>query len=813
MTIEVSGIRLPRSGATLSFESIREDYRIAYRSRRASIVGRREVLAGRAKFGVFGDGKELPGLAMAKAFREGDWRSGYYRDQTFLLASGMLTLQGFFGQLFGATDIAADPASGGRQMNNHFASRLLDDEGRFRPQINTKNSSSDVSCMAGWMPRLLGLAYASKLVRGNPQLQEAVRTYSENGNEVAFGSIGDASTSEGHFWETLNAAGVLQVPIMLTVYDDGFGISVPTALQTVKASISEALRGFVADDRPGIDLAVVNGWDYLSLCDAYLSMVERVRSDHRPGLLHVVELTQPLGHSTSGSHERYKSAERLSWEADHDGLARMRQWLLAESLFNESEIRALEAEETAAIEEERERVREELLRPIRQERSRLSTILHHATRGGDSPDIASFIEELDASPDPTARLLQEVAVRSMIALRDRPRGVRAELEAWIDTNAAAGRVRYQSHLYSHSTASPLFVPVVAPAYSSSSQSVDGRIVVQECFDANLARDPRIFIIGEDVGRLGDVNLVYEGLAARYGALRVTDTGIREATILGQAIGAALRGLRPVADIQYLDYFLFALQTASDDLASLHWRTRGGQAAPVIVRTKGHRLVGVWHAGSPIATVLHACRGMYLAVPRDMTRAAGFYNTLFRGDNPAIVIEVLRGYRLKEVLPDNVGDFCLPLGVPEVLRVGTDVTVVTYGACCAIAMEAAKDLEALDIDVEVIDVQTLAPFDLPGIVAKSVAKTSAVVFLDEDVPGGASAFMMQQCLEAQGAWCHLDAPPRTVTGSATRSAYGTDGEYFTKPGREDVITAVHALMHEREPNRFGALFADEERNRA
>ena len=553
---------------------------------------------------------------------------------------------------------------------------------------------------------------------------------------------------------------------------------------------------------------VVTGWDYLSLCDAYLSTVERVRRDHRPALLHVVELTQPLGHSTSGSHERYKSAERLSWEADHDGLLRMRQWILAEGIVSELEISACEAEASAAVEDERASSRDEVLSEVRRERSQLRDILNTTEGIGRSAAVTESLRDLDAESEPTSRLLQEVAVRSMIALHDRPQEVRDELQSWIDTKSEAGRKRYQSHLHSESMSSPLLVPAVAPEYSGSSPTVDGRVVLQQCFDANLARDSRIFIIGEDVGRLGDVNLVYEGLAAKYGDLRVTDTGIREATILGQAIGAALRGLRPVADIQYLDYLNFALQTASDDLASLHWRTRGGQAAPVIVRTKGHRFVGVWHAGSPIAAVLHACRGLYLAVPRDMTRAAGFYNTLFRGDNPAIVIEVLRGYRIKETLPDNVDEFCGALGVPEILRTGTDVTIVTYGACCAVAMDAARDLERLGIDIEVVDVQTLAPFDIEGRVASSIAKTSAVIFLDEDVPGGASAYMMQQVLEGQGAWSNLDGRPRTVTASATRSAYGTDGEYFTKPGREDVIGAVHALMHERDPKRFPRLFAGE-----
>jgi pyruvate/2-oxoglutarate/acetoin dehydrogenase E1 component/TPP-dependent pyruvate/acetoin dehydrogenase alpha subunit len=784
---------------------IRSDYRIAFRSRRASIVGRREVLAGRAKFGVFGDGKELPGLAMARAFHAGDWRSGYYRDQTLLLASSMLDLRGFFGQLYGASDIQVDPASGGRQMNNHFASRLLDDAGLPRRQVTVRNSSADISCMAGWMPRLLGLAYASKLYRQNPELRHAGRNFSDGGNEVAFGSIGDASTSEGLFWETINAAAVLQVPMMLTVYDDGYGISVPTSLQTVKGSISEALQGFVANEHPGLDVAVVQGWDYVALCDAYLTMVGRVRCAHSPALLHVVELTQPQGHSTSGSQERYKSAERIAWERDHDCLERMRRWLLDEHLADEGELTVIETEETALVELERERTWEQIYSPARGASRRLRSLVEHSREKAASAIVDQLAVELGGLTDPTERQLHELAIRALLALHDQPEAVRADLEGWARHHTAMGRDRYRSHLHSQSEQTPLRVPKVPPRYSASSPTVDGRVVLQKCFDANLARDSRIFVIGEDVGRLGDVNLVYEGLAARYGDLRVTDTGIREATILGQAIGAALRGLRPVADIQYLDYLLYALQIASDDLASLHWRTRGGQAAPVVIRTKGHRFVGVWHAGSPMATVLHSCRGIYLAVPRDMTRAAGFYNTFFRGDNPAIVIEVLRGYRLKETLPDNVGTFCLPLGQPEVLREGTDVTVVTYGACCAIALDAATDLAQIGIEVEVIDIQTLSPFDVDGRIAASIAKTSAVVFLDEDVPGGASAYMMQQTLEEHGAWEYLDGTPRTVTASPTRSAYGTDGEYFTKPGREDVVTAVYGLMNERAPVQFPAHF--------
>src|SRR5919204_187068 len=666
---------LRNSKFTLSAEAVIADYRLAYSSRRASVIGRAEVLRGNATFGIFGDGKEVANIAMAKAFRPGDWRAGYYRDQTFMWATRMSNVREFFAQLYGNASLEADPASGGRQMGNHFATRFLDDAGAFLRTVDMPNSSADVSNVAGWMPRLVGLAYASKLYRLNPQLKQARDGFSVDGNEVAFGTIGDAATSEGIFWEAMNAAGVLQVPMAMSVWDDGYGISVPISAETTKASISDVMRGFAPDDRPGIDIYVARGWDYPGLVDTYVTAVDKVRREHKAALIHVIEVTQPQGHSTSGSHERYKSRERLRFESEYDCVARMRDWIIESGVASES---------------------------------------------------------------------------------------------------------------------PLEVQAVPPVYSERSPTVDGRQVLVRNFDANFARDPRIFVIGEDVGKLGDVNLVFEGLQAKYGDLRLTDTGIREATILGQAIGAAMRGLRPICDIQYLDYFLYALETAADDLATLHWRTVGGQKAPVVIRTKGHRLVGIWHSGSPMSVVLNALRGIYVCVPRNMTQAAGFYNTLFRGDNPGIVIEVLNGYRLKERVPDNIGTFTVPLGVPEVLREGTDATVVTYGACCAIALDAAGALDELGVSCEVIDVQTLMPFDLPGVISRSVEKTHALICVDEDVPGGASAFMLQQVLEAQPGWWHLDAAPRTLAASPNRPAYGPDGDYFTKPNRETIVEAVYEV---------------------
>ena len=758
------------------------------------------MLRGNATFGIFGDGKEIAQLALAKVFRPGDWRSGYYRDQTFMWATRMSNIRAFFSQLYGNATLDADPASGGRQMGNHFATRFLDDKGEFLRSVEMPNSTADVSNVAGWMPRLVGLAYASKLYRENPQLKAAQDGFSVSGNEVAFGTIGDAATSEGPFWETVNAIGVLQVPVALSVWDDGYGISVPITAETTKASISDVLRGFIPDDRPGIDIHVVPGWDYPALVEAYVTGVERVRREHKPALFHITELTQPQGHSTSGSHERYKSKDRLRFEKEFDCIARMRDWIIESGIASESQIEGWEAADKEAVEAARDLAWEAFQTPIRDERDRLVAILERT----DSSEVAEVTSTLSEASKVTRAQVMSSASRALNELRGTDSPQRSELARFLEEYERENIERYNSHVYSRSEHSPLKVPVVPAEYSDKSPSVDGRQVLLRNFDANFARDPRLFVIGEDVGKLGDVNLVFEGLQAKYGELRVTDTGIREATILGQSIGSAMRGLRPICDIQYLDYFLYALQTASDDLASLHWRSVGGQKAPVVIRTKGHRLVGIWHSGSPMAVVLNALRGIYVAVPRNMTQAAGFYNTLFRGDNPGLVIEVLNGYRLKERVPDNVGEFTVPLGVPEVLRQGSDVTVVTYGACCAIALEAAAALQDLGITTEVIDVQTLNPFDLEHTIVRSVEKTHAVLFLDEDMPGGASAFMMQQVLEVQQGWWHLDSAPRTLAASPNRPAYGPDGDYFTKPNRESIVKAVYEMVRERQPWRLPPL---------
>ena len=791
---------LRNSKLSVAAETVVADYRLAYSSRRASIIGRAEVLRGNATFGIFGDGKEVAQLAMAKAFRPGDWRSGYYRDQTFMWATGMSNVREFFSQLYGNTDVHADPASGGRQMGNHFATRFVDDRGAFKPTVETPNSTADVSNVAGWMPRLLGLAYASKLYRNNPQLKAVQKGFSVSGNEVAFGTIGDAATSEGHFWETLNAAGVLQVPMALSVWDDGYGISVPISAETTKSSISDVLRGFIPDDRPGIDIYVVQGWDYPALVEAYQQGIERVRREQKPALFHITELTQPQGHSTSGSHERYKSKERLRFEVEYDCITRMRDWIIESGIAGDPQLEGWEAADKEAVEAARDLAWDAYQKPIRKERDRVVSILRRI----DTPKVAEIASTLNEANKVTRSAIIASASFALRTLRGTESPERTELVQFIEEYRRDNGERYNSHVYSTSAESPLKVPVVPAIYSEKSPTVDGRQVLLRNFDANFARDPRLFVIGEDVGRLGDVNLVFEGLQAKYGDLRLTDTGIRETTILGQAIGAAMRGLRPICDIQYLDYFLYALELASDDLASLHWRTAGGQKAPVVMRTKGHRLVGIWHAGSPMAVLINALQGIYIAVPRNMTQAAGFYNTLFRGDNPGVVIEVLNGYRLKERVPENIGEFTVPLGVPEVLRAGTDLTVVTYGACCGIALDAAKALDELGVSCEVIDVQTLNPFDVDHSIVRSLERTHAVLFLDEDMPGGASAFMMQQVLERQDGWWHLDSAPRTLAASPNRPAYGPDGDYFTKPNRETVVEAVYRLMRERRPEKYAPL---------
>jgi len=798
----------PQERVTFHFtrESIVRDYRIAYQSRQASLLGRKEVLTGKAKFGIFGDGKEVAQVALARAFRKGDFRSGYYRDQTLMFALGLLRIDEFFAQLYADSEPDRDPSSGGRQMNSHFASRLLTEDGKWKPLTDSFNSTADLSPTGAQMPRLVGLAYASRLYRHLEGL-EHLSGFSKHGDEIAFGTIGDASCAEGVFWESVNAAGALKAPMLLSIWDDGYGISVPTEFHITKGHLSSILRGFqrAPGDDEGFDLYTVKGWDYPALCETYLNAADVVRREHVPAIVHVAELTQPQGHSTSGSHERYKSEERLGWERDHDCLVRMREWMIEEKIAPHEELSRFEDEDRQLVEELQRRAWESCRRPVEDEKRvliQLTTALAEASV--HEAQIAGVLKRLGRLANPHRRDLLAAAQESLIHTRTEKSQIRDQLVEWRDEMEEAGYQRYGTYLHSESEASALAVEVVEAHFSDSSPLVNGFEVLNRCFDEALGRYPNLVAFGEDVGQLGDVNQGFMGLQEKYGDLRVSDTGIREATILGQAIGMALRGLRPLAEIQYLDYVLYALQIMSDDLATLHWRTRGGQKAPVIVRTRGHRLEGIWHSGSMISGILNLVRGMHVCVPRNMVQAAGMFNTLLRSDDPALLIEVLNGYRLKERLPDNIGEFTVPFGQPEVLREGRDVTLVTYGACCRLAIEAAEMLTQVGIDLEVIDVQTLDPFDLEGRVRVSLEKTNRIVFLDEDVPGGTTAYMMQKVLEAQGGFDWLDAPPRTLSAQAHRPAYGSDGDYFSKPNREQIFTTVYDLMHQSDPPRFPSL---------
>src|SRR5436309_2972749 len=745
----------------ISVAEVVADYRLAVRSRAASELSRREVLVGKAPFGISGEGKEIAQLAMAKAFRPGDWRSGYYRDQTFIFAVGLADLSQYFAQLYADPDVVRDPNSAGRQMLSHFATRILDERGEWKDLLVTGQSASELSPVGAQMPRSVGLAWASKLYRESRAARAVSRGFSRNGDEVCFATIGNAGTSEGAFWESLNAAGVLAIPLVISIWDDGYGISVPNALQTTKGSISAVLQGFQrTDGGGGIDLYTVKGHDYLACCDVYQVAVERSRHEHIPAVVHVTEMTQPQGHSTSGSHERYKSAERLRFETDFDPIRRMREWMLREELVDDDALSGYERADRREVERIRERAYEAYLAPIHADRGR-ALVAIDATQSESGVDLSPIAAELRSTDEPTRRLIAATARRALAAMRadmtaldetEQRRRTKSSipLAQFVESYRKQSDELFNSGLYSSSAASPLRVPQIAAAYPNDAATVDGRQVLVRCFDENLARDPRIVILGEDVGKLGDVNLVFEGLQPKHGADRIVDTGIREATILGQGVGAALRGLRPVVDIQYVDYLLYALEVAADDLATLRWRTGGGQQAPVIIRTKGHRLQGIWHTGSPMATIISSLRGLHVAVPRDMTRAAGLYNTLLRGDDPALLIEVLSGYRLKERLPENVGEFTIPLGVTETIRRGSDVTLVTYGALCRIAMEAATDLANVGIETEVVDVQTLLPFDRDHSIAESVEKTGALLAVDEDVPGGTSAYIVGEAVESLGA---------------------------------------------------------------
>jgi pyruvate/2-oxoglutarate/acetoin dehydrogenase E1 component/TPP-dependent pyruvate/acetoin dehydrogenase alpha subunit len=786
----------------LSREKILSDYRLACESRQASLLGRRDVMGGRAKFGIFGDGKELAQLAAARAFERGDFRSGYYRDQTFVAALGELRWTEFFAQLYAHTDLAADPNTAGRSMNGHYATRWLDEQGQWRNQTELYNSVCDIAPTAGQLPRALGLAYASKLFRTNPLLDN-LANFSRRGAEIVFGTIGDASTSQGMFWETMNAAGVLQVPLLMSVWDDGYGISVPVEFQTTKGSISKAMAGFQRDqDDKGFELFTVKGWDYVALLETYQQAAHICRSEHVPVLVHVQELTQPQGHSTSGSHERYKSKERLAWEAAHDCNRVFRQWILENGYATNNELEALEAEAKQAAKMARIGAWNAYQQSMKGDFDEAVDLLQQAARHNPkSAELMAIREELRNTVTPLRRDAVSAVRKAMRLLRTDHSNARQGMHAWLQRTSNENEDRFNSYLYSQSPESPMRVEGISAHYADDAPLLDGYLLMQHYFDSLFARDARLVALGEDVGQIGDVNQGFAGLQEKYGAIRITDTGIRETTIIGQGIGLAMRGLRPIVEIQYFDYTYYALATLADDLATLHYRTKGGQKAPLIVRTRGHRLEGIWHSGSPLGVMINSLRGMHVLVPRNMTQAVGFYNTLIRGDDPALLIESLNGYRLKERLPDNLDKFCVPLGVPEILCAGTDVTIVTYGSMCRIVVEAAGQLAQMGVSAEVIDVQTLLPFDVHHSIVNSIKKTNRVVFADEDVPGGASAYMMQQVLENQNAYQFLDSAPRTLTAKAHRPPYGSDGDYFAKPSVDDVIELVYALMSETDPARF------------
>ncbi len=792
--------------SNLTFEEFKsqvlQDYKIAFESRQASLVGRKEVLTGKAKFGIFGDGKELPQLAMAKAFKNGDFRSGYYRDQTFMMASGLLTVQEFFAQLYAHTDVNAEPASAGRMMNGHYGTRSLDENGEWKELKNLKNSSSDISPTAGQMLRLVGLAQASKYYRKNANLI-GENKFSNNGNEIAWGTIGNASCSEGHFFEAINAGGVLQIPMIVSVWDDMFGISVPAKYQTTKENISEILKGFQRNETgKGYEIFRVKGWDYVDLCRVYEKAAKIAREEHVPCLIHVMELTQPQGHSTSGSHERYKSKERLAWESEYDCLLKFKEWIETNNIANTSELDAIENEAKIHVNVSKKNAWENYLNPIKNEVVELTECLNDlATSSNKSTEISALSDELKRINEPIRKDISSSINKALRLSYNESSMARERLVSLKKKYKENNTDRYNSYLYSQSNQSALKADEIKPIFNDDSKVVNGFEIMTACFDAALARDPRVFAFGEDVGKIGDVNQGFSGLQDKYGESRVSDTGIRELTIIGQGIGAALRGLRPIAEIQYLDYLLYGLQPLSDDLATLQYRTKGGQKAPLIVRTRGHRLEGIWHSGSPMGMILNSLRGMHVCVPRNMTQAAGMYNTLLKSDEPALVIECLNGYRLKERLPENIGEFSVTLGNPEVLISGTDVTLITYGSCTRVAEEAIKQLTEVGISVELIDVQTLLPFDIKHSILDSVKKTNKVIFMDEDVQGGATGYMMQQVLEVQGAYQWLDYKPLTISAQPHRPAYGTDGDYYSKPNAENVFEVIVEMMSDYEPGYF------------
>ncbi|CAM4145300.1 thiamine pyrophosphate-dependent enzyme [Flavobacterium antarcticum] len=797
-----------QSQKEISFEDFKtevlNDYKIAITSRECSLLGRREVLTGKAKFGIFGDGKEVPQLAMAKAFKNGDFRSGYYRDQTFMMAIGAMNIQQFFAGLYGHTDLEHDPMSAGRQMGGHFATHSLNEDGSWKNLTQQKNSSADISPTAGQMPRLLGLAQASKIFRNVSGIHNKTN-FSINGNEIAWGTIGNASTSEGLFFETINAAGVLQVPMVMSVWDDEYGISVHAKHQTTKENISEILKGFQRDENAkGFEIIRVKGWDYPGLIDAYQKAASIAREEHVPVLIHVNELTQPQGHSTSGSHERYKNADRLNWEGEFDCVRQMKLWMIALDIATTEELDEMEASAKKEVMQGKKAAWEAFVNPTKTEQQEVLTLLNEvADASANKAFITPLINDLKGIKEPIRKDILSTA-RKVLRLTI-GESKHKSLSDWIKNYTEKIQPKFSSHLFSSSDEQVTSVNEVLPTYDENAEEVDARLVIRDNFDSIFTKYPETLIFGEDAGTIGDVNQGLEGMQEKYGELRVADVGIREATILGQGIGMAMRGLRPIAEIQYLDYLLYAIQIMSDDLATLQYRTRGRQKAPLIIRTRGHRLEGIWHSGSPMGMIINAIRGIHVLVPRNMTKAAGFYNTLLETDEPALVVECLNGYRLKEKMPTNLGDFKTPIGVVETIKEGTDITVVSYGSTLRLIEQAAKELQAVNINVEIIDAQSLLPFDIKHDIVKSVAKTNRLLVIDEDVPGGASAFILQKIVDEQNAYRYLDSKPETLTAKAHRPAYGTDGDYFSKPSIEDIFEKIYAVIHEAKPEAYPSLY--------
>jgi pyruvate/2-oxoglutarate/acetoin dehydrogenase E1 component/TPP-dependent pyruvate/acetoin dehydrogenase alpha subunit len=792
--------------SVLTKENITNDYRLACESRQVSLLGRKDTMGGRSKFGIFGDGKEVAQIALAKAFNRGDFRSGYYRDQTIEAAVGNLSWQQFFAQMYAHADLEHEPSTGGRSMNGHFSTRWLDENGQWLDQTKLYNSVCDISSTAGQIPRAVGLAYASKLFRANPELHY-LTTFTRQGNEIVFATIGDASTSQGMFWEGMNAAGVLQIPLLVSVWDDGYGISVPIEYQTTKGSISKALAGLQrGEDEQGIEIMTVNGWDYPALLETYQKAAKICREQQVPVLVHVTELTQPQGHSTSGSHERYKTKQRLNWEHEHDCNVRFRDWILKNGYATDEELEQIEKDAKETAHAARNQAWQAYRKELDKEYLETIQLLQEVGKASAfASEMSNVVHELSKTYLPVRRDMVASIRKALRIIGKEENPFKSVLQDFLRQNLEANKERFNTHLYSDTVDSPMLVPAIAPEFSEDSPVVDGREVIRSYFNALFDRDPRVVALGEDIGMIGDVNQGFAGLQEKYGEIRITDTGIREATIIGQGIGMAMRGLRPIVEIQYFDYIYYALATLTDDLASLRYRTAGGQKAPLIVRTRGHRLEGIWHSGSPMGTMLSSLRGIHVIVPRNFTQAAGFYNTIMKGDDPALIVEPLNSYRQKEILPDNIGEYCIQLGKPEIIREGNDITIVTYGSMCRIIMEAASQLQSSGIEVEVIDVQTLLPFDVDSMIVESIKKTNRVIFADEDLPGSASAFMMQQVLEKQNAYRWLDSPPVTISAKDHRPPYGSDGDYFSKPNMDDIFDTVYQIMREAAPDKYPELF--------